>query len=111
MPVLFLANGQIAEASTVSAQDAYTGGQTLADQTVSNSVATFTFSAPVQLLYVYGASSLGTNTYRADPFGGTPSATSGIPSPDGVATAIPVQTSSVKVFGASGAVSVWGFRY
>ena len=102
---------QVQSGDSVLTQDEYASGQTLQDQTAAGSVLTFTFSSPVQLVYVYGTSSGGTNLYRADPFGGTPSATQGIPCPDSVPTAIPIIATTVKVYGVSGTVSVWGFRY
>lgn len=97
---------------TVAARDIYTGGQTLADQTAAGAALTFSFSDPVQLVYIFFKTTLGTGAGRADPFGGTATASQGIPVDDGVPLAIPVQTSAVSVFATLGAtVSVWGFRY
>jgi hypothetical protein len=97
---------------TVSSEDTYVGGQTLPDQTSGGSALTFTFSAPVQLAYAFFKTTLGTSTARVDPFGGTASATQGIPLDDGVPQAFPVQTSTLSVFAPIGVtVSVWGYRY
>lgn len=96
----------------VASKDFYTAGECLADQNGDGTAKTYAFSAPVQLVYVEVKSSGGTSQGRADPFGGTPTASAGIPCEDGAATAIPVTTSSVKVFAPSGCtVTVWGFRY
>lgn len=97
-------------ASLVPVKDEFTGGQVLADQTGAGAVLTFTFASPVQLAVVYG-DGLATDVARADPFGGTPSATLGIPCGDEVPTFLPVTTSAVKVFAPAGmVVSVCGYR-
>lgn len=84
------------------------GGQTLADQSGAGSVLTFTFDPQVDLVWVRCDGGVG----RADPFGGTPTASQGIPCDDAVPNPITVTTSVVKVFAATGvSVSVWGFRY
>jgi hypothetical protein len=47
---------------------------------------------------------------RADPFGGTPTASSGIPVYNQAATPLLVNTSAVRVFAPSGqTVTVWGY--
>jgi hypothetical protein len=98
--------------ATQVVRDSYASGEILADQTAGGTALTFNFAAPVQLIYVQVKTALGTGSGRADPFGGTPTASSGIPCDDGVPQAIPVQSSSVKVFATTGAtVSVWGYRY
>lgn len=97
-------------ASAPAVRDDYVGGEILADQTGAGAVLTFTFASAVQLVVVHG-NGLVTDTARADPFGGTPTATLGIPCGDEAATYIPVTTSSVKVFAPVGMViTVWGFR-
>lgn len=98
--------------ATQNVRDLYASGEILTDQTAAGAALTFTFSSAVQLLYVQIKTSLGTGSGRADPFGGTPTASLGIPCDDGVPQAIPVQATSVKVFATAGAtVSVWGYRY
>lgn len=98
--------------SAQAVRDAYTGGEVLPDQAGAGASLTFTFSSPVQLVYVFARSAAGGSISRADPFGGTPAASAGIPCDDGVPQAIPVTTSTVKVFAPSGVtVSVWGYRY
>lgn len=93
-------------------RDDYSGGQILADQTAGASALTFTFSSPVNLIYVQIKTGLGTGSGRVNPLGGVATASSGIPCDDGVPMAIPVTSSSVSVFATTGAtVSVWGFRY
>lgn len=96
-------------ASRVDTLDKYLGGQVLADQAGAGAVLTFTFTTAVDLVWVL---STGTGTSRADPFGGTPAASLGIPCPADTQQPITVTTSSVKVFAPSGTtVSVWGYRY
>ena len=97
---------------TVQARDAYSGGETLSDQVGNGSAVTFTFSSPVQLVYAQIKTGLGTAQGRADPFGGIPASSTGIPLDDGVPQAMPVTTDTVRVFAPIGAtVSVWGYRY
>lgn len=49
-------------------------------------------------------------TSRADPFGGTPTASRGVPVRHEIPVWLPVTTSTVKVFAPSGAtVTVWGY--
>lgn len=97
-------------ASAPAVRDDFVGGDVLADQTGAGAVLTFTFPAAVQLVVVHG-NGLVTDVARADPFGGTPTATLGIPCADEAATYLPVITSSVKVFTPVGmVVTVWGFR-
>jgi hypothetical protein len=95
---------------TVFARDAYTVQEDTDDQVGNGGVLTFTFPQAVQLVYVYAKTTLGTSQARAST--GTPSASRGVVCDDGVATAIPVTTSAMKVFAPVGmTVSVWGFRY
>lgn len=94
--------------SLLRSSDAFLGGEVLADQSGAGSVLTFTFTTPVQLVWVRSKGGIS----RADPFGGTPAASTGIPCADDEPSPITVQTSTVKVFAPSGAtVSVWGYRY
>ena len=96
-------------ASKVGVADDYQAGEVLADQSGVGAVLTFTFSAAVQLVVIHarGASL----TARADPFGGTPSASQGIVCGDDAPTYVPVATSLVKVFAPAGmAITVHGMR-
>jgi hypothetical protein len=91
-------------------RDEYQGGEVLADQTGAAGVLTFTFTSAVQLAVV-DANGVATDIARADPFGGTPTATLGIPCRDETPTFMPVATSTVKVFAPSAmVVSVYGYR-
>jgi hypothetical protein len=91
-------------------QDDYQTGEILADQTGAGAVLTFTFSAAVQMVMIF-ANGLATDIARADPFGGTPTATLGIPIGDEAVAYLPVTTSSVKIFAPAGmVVSVAGLR-
>lgn len=96
--------------NAIPAKDDYQSGEVLADQTGAGAVLTFTFSSAVQLVVV-DANGATTDIARADPFGGTPAATTGIPCRDEVPTYMPVTTTSIKIFAPSGmAVSVYGYR-
>jgi len=90
--------------------DAFSGGETLADQTGTGAVLTFTFSSAVNLVVVEAKGT--SQTARADPFGGTPTASQGVICDDAVPTFLPVTATIVKVFAPSGmVVGVWGYRY
>jgi len=86
--------------------DVFTGGEALADQTGDGTVKTFTFASPVDLVWVRCVAVAG----RCDPFGGTPSASQGIYCAADEPNPMTIRTSSVKVFAASGQISVWGYR-
>lgn len=97
---------------SVANRDKYLSGEVLADQAGSGAVLTFTFASPVDLVFVHGKSGSGNLTLRADPFGGTPSASQGIPSDDGSPLPLPVTTDTVRVYAPNGmTVTVWGYRY
>lgn len=90
--------------------DDYQSGEVLEDQTGAGGVLLFTFSAPVQLVVV-DANGAVTDVARADPFGGTPTATRGVACRDETPAYMPVATSAVRVFTPVGmAVSVAGYR-
>lgn len=94
-------------ADFTSSPDKFSGGEYLADQTSAGSALTFTFAAAVHIVWVRCDGGNG----RADPFGGTPNATSGILCEDAVPQPITVTTSSVKVYAAAATnIRVWGFR-
>jgi hypothetical protein len=100
----------LAALAAVKVHDDYQAGEVLADQTGAAAVLTFTFSAPVHLVVV-DANGAATDIARADPFGGTPTATTGIPCRDEVPTFMAVQTSSVKVYAPTAmVVSCYGYR-
>ena len=93
----------------VDAADTYTAGEILADQAGAGAVLTFTFAAPMDLVWVEATGSGGA---RADPFGGTPTASLGIICQDGIPKPLVVRTSSVKVLAPVGvSVNVFGQRY
>lgn len=87
--------------------DVYTTGEVLEDQPGANDVLTFTFSAPVDIVWVRCEG----GDVRVDPFGGDPTSTKGIKVEDKVPTPMPVRRTTVKVWAPSGTtVNVWGFR-
>lgn len=93
-------------------KDDFLTGEILADQTGAGAALTFTFSAVVQTVWVYAvdpADLTATGEVRVDPYGGTPTASLGIPVGFGGGFPIGVTTSAVKVFAASGVrVTVYG---
>lgn len=92
----------------VPTQDIYTTGEVLADQTGTGAVLTFTFSEARDLVWVRADG----GQVRADPFGGTPAASTGVRCDDGIPNPFTVQTSSVKVYAPNGVVvQAWGFSY
>lgn len=89
--------------------DNYASGEVLATQIGAAAVITFNFSSPVNLVVVEsdGASLVS----RADPFGGLPSASAGIPCRHQIPQTMKVTTSVVRVFAPLTAnITVWGFR-
>jgi len=94
--------------SSYNIRDFYTSGEYLNDQNGTGGVLTFNFSTIMDKVVILSA---GGNA-RVDPFGGTPSQTSGIPCPDGRILELPVRTSSVKVYSPLlTTISVWGYKY
>lgn len=88
--------------------DRFVDTEVLPDQQGAESVLTFTFSSPVQLVWVR---SVGGDS-RVHPSGGTPTSTFGIRAPDDEPVPITVQTNQIKVWAPSTAtITVWGFRY
>jgi len=95
-------------ATAPAVKDDYQSGEVLADQTGAGAVLTFTFAAPRNLVMVHAVGA--DQVARADPFGGTPSATQGIRCDDGVPSYLPVIATTVKVFAPAGmVVTVVGF--
>lgn len=89
--------------------DDYSDGEVLATQVGADAVITFNFSSPVNLVTVesdgYGLIS------RANPFGGVPSSTAGIPCRHQIPQIMKVTTDVVRVFAPTTAnITVWGFR-
>lgn len=112
LPATQPVSGTVAISGTVAATDTFSGGQVLADQTGAGAVLTFTFSAPVQLVWVLDTSGVTAAISRADPFGGVPTATTGIPVLNGTPTPLTVATSSVKVYAPTGTnITVYGYHY
>ena len=89
-------------AGKVGVADDFQGGECLPDQTGVGGVLTFTFAAPRNLIVVHavGASQVA----RADPYGGTPSATQGFRCPDDAPTYMAVVATVVRVFAPAGMV-------
>lgn len=89
--------------------DRLTGYEGLNDQAGDGTVKTFTFSTAPDLVWVRSVGGVS----RADPAGGTPTATNGIYCADDEPTPITISgQTTLKVFAPIGAVvSVWGFRY
>ena len=95
-------------AAKVGVADDFQAGEVLADQTGAGAVLTFTFAAVRNLVLIQAAGA--GQVARADPFGGTPSATQGIRCDDATPTYLPVTATAVKVFAPAGmVVSVAGF--
>lgn len=97
------------QANPVVVADNYAAGEVLASQTGADAVITFNFSSIVHSVTVesdgYGLVS------RADPFGGTPSSTLGIPCRHQIPQIMKVTTDVVRVFAPTSAnITVWGFR-
>jgi hypothetical protein len=90
--------------------DDYQSGEILDDQTGASGVLTFTFASAVHLVVV-DANGAATDIARADPFGGTPTGTRGIPCRDEVPTFMPVIATVVKVWAPTNmVVSCYGYR-
>lgn len=107
-----LTDGSVRVGGTVAVQDKFSAGEILADQVGAGAVLTFTFTSAVQMVWVRDIGATLTNVSRADPFGGTPTATLGIAIPNGEPTPLTITTSSVKVYAPVGStISVYGYRY
>ncbi len=90
--------------------DAFTAGEVLADQSGAGAVLTFTFAAAQHLIWVLAQGD--GLVARIDPFGGTPSATAGIPAFHETPVPLTVVATTIKVYAPTGTtVSVWGYRY
>jgi hypothetical protein len=91
-------------------QDAFTGGEVLADQAGANGVLDFDFASPVQLVWVRLDG--GTVNGRVDPFGTAPASGLGIIAEPGIPVPITRTLSALKVWAPAGStVSVHGYRY
>jgi len=107
LPAAPLTDAQL-RAAKVGVADDYQAGEVLADQTGAGAVLTFTFAAARNLVLVQAVGA--GQVARADPFGGTPSATQGIRCDDATPTYLPVTATVVKVHAPAGmVVSVAGF--
>lgn len=88
-------------------RDDYAQGEVLPDQTGAGGVLTFTFTDPVAAFWVAVVGDSG--VCKVDHYGGTPSATQGIPVEAGGVMPIPEPASVVRVFAPSAlVVTVWG---
>lgn len=100
----------IDEALATMAANDFVESEYLPEQTSSGAVLTFTFSAPVQQVWVE-MNGADTDEGRVRVDGGNPEATLGTILRDENAVPIVVQTSTVKVLAPTGArVNVWGYR-
>jgi hypothetical protein len=98
----------------VKTRDGFTSGEVLADQTGAAAVLTFTFAGgAVDLIWVTDTSGSTSAISRVDPFGGTPSASLGIPVLNQTPTPITCPpTASVQVYAPAGTnIVVYGLRY
>jgi hypothetical protein len=94
-------------ADTVSVRDDFAGGEILPDQTGANDVLTFTFSEQVDSFWVAVVGNEG--VVKVHHYGGTPSATSGIPVAAGGVMPFSEPATTVRVFAPTGLiVTVWG---
>lgn len=103
--------GPVAVEGTVQSQDDYAAGELLDDQT-GPGVLVFTFSQPVVAFWVavVGLAS-DTGVVKVDHYGGTPSASRGIPIPVNQTLPIPEPTTTVRVFVPDNwVVTLWGQR-
>lgn len=94
--------------------DRYSSSEILVDQAGAAGVLTFTFSSPVDLIWIVDVGAATTNISRADPFGGTPAASTGIPVLNQTPTPIAVApaTATVKVYAPVGStIAMYGQRY
>lgn len=99
----------LATEPTLEDNIAFNDGEVLAEQSGANAVVSFIFSAPVHLVVI---ESFGDGLVsRADPYGGIPTSSLGIPCRHEVPLYLPIITTTVDVYIPSGAsVNVWGFR-
>lgn len=93
--------------------DSYSTGEALASQSGAGAVLTFTFSSPMDLIWVMSIDLTDSDQISwMNPFGGTPSNGAGIPCLDRAQQPVTLTTSSVKVWAPTGTtVAVWGYRY
>ena len=95
------------QANPMRVADTFSSGEILAEQTGANNVLTFNFTNPVQKIVII---SVGEDLIcKADPFGGTPTSTQGIPCFHQIPVEISIITNVVRVYTPSSAVvTVWG---
>lgn len=113
-PVEVTGNLTITPPALQQVADDYNTGEILPDQTGAGGVLTFTFTSPVQNIWIYAVNPLALDDLgevRVDPFGGNPTSTFGIPVSFGGITPIPVVATTIKVFAQVGVrVTVYGNR-
>lgn len=93
--------------AVLAATQPLVAGEVLPSQNGAGSVLTFTFSQPMHRVVI---EAVGSGTARADPFGGTPSSSAGVPLTAQSKT-FDVTATTVRVYApALVAVHVWGMR-
>ncbi len=100
-------------ADTWKVKDDFQQGEILPDQPGTNGVLTFTFSAPVDFIWITDTGTVTANVSRADPFGGVPSVSVGIPVFNQAPTPINVTParSIIKLFAPTGSnIAMYGYR-
>lgn len=92
----------------------YMSAEIRPDQAGANAVQTFTFSTPVDFIWVTDVGTTTTNVSRVDPYGGTPSSSAGIAVFNQTPTPIQVvpARASINVYAPTGStITMYGLRY
>lgn len=94
-------------------KDDFHSGEILPDETGDGSAKTYTFAAERHAVWVYAVDPgdlTAVGEIRVDPFGGTPTATLGIPVPYGAGFPLTIPLTSLKIYAATGIrVTVIGY--
>lgn len=93
---------------TLEVVDVPDAGEVLDDKLPNGSAVDFSFAQPMRYAWVLAQG----GDARADPYGGTPADTRGVPCMEAIPTPLMGVISVVKVYAAPGVrVTVWGQRY
>lgn len=99
------------QTNPIKVGDDFSGGEILAQQNGANAVLTFNFASEMNLIFIESSSGDNELICMANPFGGTPTSTSGIPCHNKQAREIKINTTTVRVYAPTGTtVNVWGLR-